>query len=370
MHTRSHLINAFQEGTASVHPEAGNAAEARGEVVGTVYEITSRFSRFLVLLGLSISLLARAQEAPQSGGDFPNNPQAKKLPAGVILVKGAWSSASDSVTPVPEGGRVAKNVYSNQYFGLTYALSPDWTEKFSGPPPSDSGYYVLVQIRPADTFKGTSRGSILIAAQDMFFTLLPGRNTLELIHYAKENLQADYQVEQPPTEVKISGHSFVRFDYVSPVARLHWYVVATQIRCHMLQFVFTSRDTKLMENLMQEMNNINFPAEAGPTSGTGGGDVPVCIKDYARGENVLESVDPVFAERRFNPVPVRIIIDEEGKVKHIHFLSAFPDQAKAIADALSQWRFRPYLRDGHPVEVETGIMFGRVARPSTNAATQ
>jgi len=119
---------------------------------------------------------------------------------------------------------------------------------------------------------------------------------------------------------------------------------------------------------------MSLPEEAGPVSGRGGGDVPVCIKDYANGENVTERVDPLFAERRFNPVPVRIIIDKEGKVKHIHFLSAFPDQAKAITDALSQWRFRRYLRDGKPLEVETGIMFGHAPRPMTstakNAATE
>ena len=88
----------------------------------------------------------------------------------------------------------------------------------------------------------------------------------------------------------------------------------------------------------------------------------------------MEKVDPVFTERRFNPVPVRIIIDKEGKVKHVHFLSAFPDQAKVITDALSQWRFRLYLRNGRPVEVETGIMFGRAPRaaptPSTNVAKE
>jgi hypothetical protein len=334
----------------------------------------ARLSRSLVLLGLCISLLARAQGAPQSGGDFSDNPQAKKLPTEVILVKGAWSSASDSVTPLPEGGKVANTVYTNQYFGLTYPLSLDWTEKYSGPPPSDSGNYVLAQIRPADTFKGAGRGSILIAAQDLFFTLTPVRNTLELIYYNKDSLNADYKVEQPPTPVTIANHSFVRFDYGSPVAELHWHVLATQIRCHMVQFVFISRDMKLAEGLIQEMNKMNLPAEAGLASGTGGGDGPVCIKDYASGENVMERVDPVFAERKFNPVPVRIIIDKEGKVKHIHFLSAFPEQAKAITDALSQWRFRPLLRDGHPVEVETGIMFGRAPRPatlpSTNAATE
>jgi hypothetical protein len=329
-----------------------------------------RFSRSLVLLGFSISLLARTQGPPQSGGDFSNNPQPNALPSDVILVKGAWSSASDSVTPVPESGRVANNVFSNQYFGLTYPLLSDWTEKYSGPPPSDSGYYVLSQIRPADTSKGTRRGSILIAAQDLFFTLTPAGTALELINYNKESLDADYKVEQPPTLVRVANHSFVRFDYGSPVADLHWHVLATQIRCHMVQFVFTSRDTKLVESLIQEMSKMTLPAEAGPISGRGGGDVPVCIKDYASGENVLERVDPVFGQRRFNPVPVRIIIDKQGKVKHIHFLSAFPDQVKVITDALFQWRFRPYSREGKSLEVETGIMFGRAPRPAASPASQ
>ena len=328
----------------------------------------------LLLLGSAALLLAGAPCAAQSAGDPSSNPQAIKVPTGVILVKGAWSSASDSVTPLPEGGTLANSVYSNQYFGLTYNLPPDWTEKYSGPPPSDSGYYVLAQIRPADTFKGTSRGSILIAAQDMFFTLTRAKNALELTNYTQENLIPEYKVEQPPTELRIANHSFVRFDYGSSVAELHWRVLATQIRCHVVQFIFTSRDTELAEQLMREMNQIKLPAEAGATSGTGGGNVPTCIKDYASGDNVLERVDPLFAERRFNPVPVRIIIDKKGKIKHIHFLSAFPDQAKAITDALLQWRFRPYLRDGKPVDVETGIMFGpapRLTTPSSmNAATE
>ena len=325
----------------------------------------TRFWRFLALFGFSMSLLARPQAAPQSGGDFSNNPEAKKLPTGVLLVKGAWSSASDSVTPLPERGTVGKNVYSNPYFGLTYALPPDWIEKYTGPPPSDSGYYVLAQIRPADTLKGIVRGSVLIAAQDLFFTLTPASNALELINLSKDKWSPVYKLEQPPALVRIAEHSFVRFAYGSPVAELHWYVLATQIRCHMVQFVFTSHDTKLVERLIQEMDKMSLPEEAGPISGRGGGDVPVCIKDYASGENIMERVDPVSTERRFNPVPVRIIIDKEGKVKHVHFLSAFPDQAKAISDALEQWRFRPYLRDGHPAEVETGIMFGRAPRLAT-----
>ena len=329
----------------------------------------SGFLRLLVGLGLFMSLLAwgqsaKPQNAPKNGGDFSNNVQPPtKVPTGVILVKGAWASASDSATPVPEGGSMTDTVYSNQYFEMTYALPAGWAEKHKGPPPSDSGRYVLAELRPTETNKGSSRGNVLIMAQDMFFTPAPAANALELIKYSKDTLQADYKVELPPTQTAIAGHSFSFFAYWSPVAELHWYALATEIRCHAVEFVMTSRDTKLLEKLVLDMNKMKLPEEASPTGGTGGGASPVCIKDYARDENVVTRVDPVSTEHRFNAVPVRIIIDKEGKVKHIHFLSAFPDQAKAITDALMQWRFKKYLRDGKPVEVETGIMFGRSSYP-------
>jgi hypothetical protein len=324
----------------------------------------------VLLLAVFISFPASGQSAkpaaPKNGGDFSNNTSTgTKVPPG-ILVKGAWSSASDSVTPLPEEGGVSNHVFSDQYFGITYPLPADWEEKYKGPPPSDSGRYVLAQLRPADTFKGPIRGNILITAQDMFFTPLPVSNALDLIKYSKNNLEADYKVEMPPTPTKIAGRPFTFFAYWSPVAELHWYVVATEIRCHAVEIVLTSRDTKLLASLVTDMDKMTLPSEAAPTEGKGGGAVPVCIEDYARDENMIARAEPIFTEHKFNSVPVRIIIDREGKVKHIHFLSAFPDQAKAITDALGQWKFKPYKRDGHAIEVETGILFGRAARMRTS----
>jgi hypothetical protein len=327
----------------------------------------STFRLCMVILAASLPLPAQSakpQTAPKNGGDFSNTIQpVAKVPEGVILVKGAWSSASDSVTPVPEGGSVTSNVFSDQYFDMTYPLPSDWIEKYKGPPPSDSGRYVLLQLNPGDAFKGPARGTILVTAQDLFFTPLPASNALELINYSKDHLQADYKIEMPPSPTRIAGRPFTFFAYWSPAAELHWYVFATEIRCHSVEIVLTSRDTKLLENLVLDLNKMKL-AEAGAA---GGGTVPVCIKDYARDENVLARVDPIFTEHKFNAVPVRIIIDKEGKVKHIHFLSAFPDQSKIITDALRQWKFKPYKRGGHPVEVETGIMFGRALRPATSS---
>lgn len=326
-------------------------------------------SGFLCLLTLFIlsALQAGGQSAgpqrtpaPGNGGDFSTvlNPSEKaKVPAGVILVKGAWSSSSDTATPVPEGGTVAKNIYSNPYFGITYPLAVDFIEKHKGPPPSETGSYVLTFIVPGPTYKGTDHASVLLAAQDLFFTPLPASSALELANYKKDNLLADHKLELQPSQTKIAGHPFTFYAYWSPVAELHWYVLTTEIRCHAVEIVLTSRSTKLLEKLVGDLNKMTLPSEASLTAGHGGGDFPVCVKDYAQ-DNMIERVEPVFSVRRFNSVPVRIIIDKSGKVKHMHFVSAFPEQEKAISDALAQWRFRPYLQDGKPVEVETGLMFG------------
>jgi hypothetical protein len=333
----------------------------------------SRFRLSVIGLAAALPLLAWSQDSkppnpPRNGGDFSDNvsSSATKVPKGVILVKGAWSSASDSVTPVPEGGSVTKNVFADQYFGMTYALPPEWEEKYKGPPPSDSGRYVLAQLRPVDTFKG-ARATMLVTAQDMFFNPLPGSNALDLVNYSKDHLQADYKVEMPPTPTKIADRPFTFFAYWSPVAELHWYVMATEIRCHTVEIILSSRDTKFLENLVLDLSKMKLTADAGPA---GGGSAPVCIQDYAKDENVLTRVDPVFTEHRFNAVPVRIIIDKQGKIKHIHFLSAFPDQAKVITDSLGQWRFKPHRENGQPVEVETGLMFGRTAYPKRVPAAE
>jgi hypothetical protein len=298
-----------------------------------------------------------------SANDAAAGTPSKKVPENTILVKGAWPSASDTITPLPEGGRFAESTYRNEYFGLAFPFSNRWQKGLEGPPVSDSGYYQLAQIVAADSFKQERPGHVLIAAQDIFFTPTQATSALELVNFSRDHLDASvYKVERAPTEVKLGTHSYIRFDYQSPVAQMHWSVLATQIRCHVVEFVFTSRQPKVLNDLVKAMEQVQLPSEAGVHAGSGGGETPVCIKDYASEENIIEGEAPILTEPRYNRIPVRIIIDRQGKVKHIHFLRAFPDQAKTITDVLLQWQFKPHLVNGQPVEVETGIMFGRKAR--------
>lgn len=317
----------------------------------------------VLLASYPVQAVAGGSESQPKAASAPNH-QVKKVPKNVILVKGAWSSEDDPSVPVPEGSTLTNNVFRNRYFGITYSLPKEWVQKYSGPPPSDSGRYVLAEISRPESYKGDARGNILITAQDLFFSATPGSNAVEMVNYTRDHLQSDYKLEGQGSKTTVDGHPFVTLSYWSPVAELHWYVIATEIRCHAVEFVFMNRDPKTLTSTVQQAEMMKLPPDANPEGSAGGDGFPVCIKDYARGDNVLNRVDPFFSEVRFNPVPVRIIIGRNGRVKHIHFLSAFPDQASVISDALRQWRFKPCLQDGKPVEVETGIMFGRAPHRS------
>jgi hypothetical protein len=212
-------------------------------------KLTRSVTTLIAFLGWSVSGYAATSGPSPAGGDFSGS---GKVPAGVILVKGAWSSASDTITPLPESGQAVHGVYSNPYFRISYPLPAGWSQKFEGPPPSDRGYYVLAQISPTDAAAAKIPGTLLIGAQDMFFAPIAAGSPLQLVRFKQNNLRADYQVEQPPAQLTIAGHSFVQLGYFSPSAQLHWHVLVTQLRCHLIEFVFTSRDPHQFESLLAQ----------------------------------------------------------------------------------------------------------------------
>jgi TonB family protein len=54
-------------------------------------------------------------------------------------------------------------------------------------------------------------------------------------------------------------------------------------------------------------------------------------------------------------VILRAIIDKEGKIANLHVISGPEELAPAAMGAVQQWRYKPYLLLGEPVEVDTEI---------------
>jgi len=259
------------------------------------------------------------------------------VPKNTIVVKGATPSASDASTPLPEQGRVASGRYRNAYFGLQYPIPAGWKEQPAGPPPSEGGSYVLGQFAAA-------RANVLMMAQDLFFSPRPVADAKELIAAARESLEPQFEIEAEPAAVTIAGRAFHRFAYRAPRSGLRWRVVSTDVRCHALTFAFSGIDTAALDAAERALSGLSL-APAGPA----------CAPGY---DELVEKTDPDFTTRRFNTIPVRVIVGADGRVKHAHLLSAYPDQSQAILAALHTWRFKPYRVGGRAVAVETGVVFG------------
>jgi hypothetical protein len=256
------------------------------------------------------------------------------------------SAATDLTSryPAPEDGRIKNGVYTNEYFGLRYPLPANWTEDLSGPEPSVSGYYSLAALKPA----GTLGATILIAAQDNFFSSEPAASAKEFLAQMKQHLDSSLSAPAAPSELTMAGHTFARLDYEG--AGLHHAVVVTELRCHSVIFSLTSNRSQQIENLAASLNKISFAA-------AGDARWPVCVKDYAVASNIRHRVNPELTGPRYASVPVRLIVGANGKVAHVHTIAGFPEQKKSVAAALSQWEFKSYLVNGRPAEVETGVLF-------------
>jgi hypothetical protein len=269
------------------------------------------------------------------------------VPQNVVLnvnvIRGPVPAASDSVTPVPEQGNLGKGRYRNAYFHLSYPIPAGWTEQPAGPPPSDAGAYMLTHLALIDADERV-RAHMLVTAQDLFFTLIDMADAKEHVALMHRGLEPVYQREGEPDQVTIAGRTFHRLRYRAPRSGLHWRVLATDMRCHSLTFTLTGTDEAALDAAENAMRSMSLETK----------NAPVCVSDYV----TVKKTEPLFPTNHFNTIPVRVIVGRDGKVRHVHLLSAYPEQSKAIIEALRSWRFKPYEVQGKAVEFETGIVFG------------
>jgi hypothetical protein len=264
--------------------------------------------------------------------------------SGVTTLFGTATAAM----PNPEDGKVANGVYTNDYFGLSYPLPEGWAEGLAGPEPSHLGYYALRTLIPRDELDGT----ILIAAQDMFFADKPLGNAVEAASDFRRAMSEieGMTIDRDPLHMQIADHLVERVDFSG--VGLYRAMFVTETRCHLVSFNLTARDPEQLARLALSVNSLSFAGRKGtPVS------APACVKNYAVAENLLKKVAPAIPGPTFTPIPVRIIVGADGQVKHVHVVRATVDQRRSIELALAQWRLRSYAAQGRAVEIETGFVF-------------
>jgi protein TonB len=54
-------------------------------------------------------------------------------------------------------------------------------------------------------------------------------------------------------------------------------------------------------------------------------------------------------------VVLQAVISRDGAIENLQVLSGHPMLVQAAVQAVRQWRYRPYVLNGEPVEVETQV---------------
>jgi hypothetical protein len=246
----------------------------------------------------------------------------------------------------PEQGTVRDGAYVNAYFGLAYALAPGWAKGLDGPPPSNAGLYVLSSFDGP----GEARPSMLIVAQDLFFSPKQFASVEDAANDLRVSIGTipGMTIDPAPADVRTAGHEFLSVSYHAGGIYRVW--LATELRCHLLTFNVTSTDETTARIIALSLADMSLLPATDAS-------LPVCIKGYVTLQTLIHRVDPAPVGPAFMKLPVRFIIGRDGHVRHVHVIDAFPEQRRAIEEALMQWRFRPYEVRGRPAEVETGFLF-------------
>ena len=77
--------------------------------------------------------------------------------------------------------------------------------------------------------------------------------------------------------------------------------------------------------------------------------------------NLVRRVQPLYpslarSARVQGTVVLSAIISKAGTIENLRVLSGHPMLVAAAIEAVSQWRYRPYILNGEPIEVETQIV--------------
>ena len=132
-----------------------------------------------------------------------------------------------------------------------------------------------------------------------------------------------------------------------------------------MPFDFAFKDKVVDANVPPD-SSANAPASPADTTGTSGAgsseNLPQKLRVSSGVANGLKvhDVQPIYPpEARMNHIQGVVLfqatIGKDGLIHDLKVMSGHPVLAEAAKGAVEQWRYRPYVLKGNPVEVETTI---------------
>jgi TonB family protein len=265
--------------------------------------------------------------------------------------------------PAPSGS-FKEDEYVNEHFALYYPLSRDWVRETEA----------LRKRVAASGIQGTTpllgavripeKGRLLRA--DSSLTLMasnrsPGTATQDCKAYldgVASSLAANKDGKQKGdfSEFSVAGHSFLRGDFEQHRGLSDRSVVCEAVKDYLLLWSFGAWSKEGVEAGVETLRGLQTAAPAPDP-------VPASSVNVSQGVSrglLIHKVNPEYPaqarqERIQGTVVLNASISKTGDIVNLEVLDGPIELVPSAVNAVRDWKYRPYLLKGEPVEVDTQI---------------
>jgi protein TonB len=282
----------------------------------------------------------------------------------------------------PPLGIFRNDAYENEFFEIHYPLSRDWVRETQlmrtrisrGTDAKSPGMYVLLSAVhiPRGTAPPEADSSFVFSAIDS-----GGRNCEQNLQAVVQELHSQKVAQEKGTitPLTIAERDFYRADLDFRESPKHRTFLCTQSKDYLLQWNMAGLSKAAVESALSTLNAIGTgKPDAASAATQPSGDTPNTVGSIeskprvirvrvAQGVTqgmVIKKVQPVYPpQARYagiqGTVVMSAVISKNGDVVDLEVLNGPIELVVSAVNAVRQWKYRPYLLMGEPVEVDTQI---------------
>ncbi len=280
----------------------------------------------------------------------------------------------------PPLGTFREYTYSNEYFNFAYPLSRDWVretdlmrKRVSEEGKSPGIYVLLAAVHvPQHTAPLEADSSFVLYA----VPAPAGTGGCETrLERAADEFRQDKKAKEKGlvSDLNIVGLAFKRADFDFRENPSNRTFLCTQSRDYLLQWTIVGLSKTAIEGVISTLNSIRtaqlISSEARsnsliPNLLPPGRNAPEIVRvRVAAGVSqgmVVKKVQPIYPdaakrERIQGKVRVRAVINKTGDITDLEVIEGPIELVVSAVNAVRQWKYRPYVLNGEPVEVNTEI---------------
>jgi len=359
------------------YPDAARAAGIQGTVVlkvvasesGDVKEVEA-VSGDPVLAQAAIDAVKQWKYRPYAVGGSPVEIETQ------VSISFRLKPAEN---PAPPLGTFGDDNYLNEYFELAYPLSRDWVREtelmrktVSEEGRSPGIYVLLAAVRVPEHTASLEADSSFVLYAIPSGAGSGGCSTR--LEKAADEFRADKKAKGkgPLLDLTIAGRAFKRADFQFRESPSNRTFLCTESRDYLLQWTIVGLSKNAVEGVVSTVNSIrtaqspaptrlnsdtpNFPtpAQSGPQT------VRVRLAPGVSQGMVVKKVPAIYPdvakhERIQGKVRLSAVINKTGDITDLELIEGPIELVVSAVNAVRQWKYRPYVLNSEPVEVNTEI---------------